>query len=580
MLARILVISCTLSLSLFFSSVHFMNAYAVPIGTGNTPLSSPMTAYQQQQLQKQQPRNSQLAGSSKIFEIESDTPSLEEKQRIQTQTPPGNILRAQIPAGNLMLKSQPPITKSAIPNIATPNLGIQQSISSQPIPDTGALARGCKTSLTGRVDPQWVSVDPSDVPVVVEGIVSLSKVSHDEFPFNHQSHDQNTDVIVDPQYIGLVGSSNDKINSQPRIMEMEWEIGTANTGITDRFPKQFWPMDGDRVLMMGRWAWDCGHFHVDLSNPSPRYAGWQTEIHPPFATAFTRSEPYIFPGDNKPSSAVKSYIYIHGQGGYYNIPVGGRNYEFDIPLPPKPSKLPTTQLRYAIAGLPFGGPQPILTAKPQENKAHVVIPLSSVPASTSLKYGAIVAAKWIDTTRALPSTEGFRTLKVTFDSIKVNNDHDPLASGEWNKLWVGVNGKWIELSGPLGHFGLDDVDDGDVKAFPAGIKSVTLIVPQSGTLKIRTTGWETDPIDDYFGTRGCLCNPFLLDDNDNIGVLNKDYSAVNNFGIGSHADGSALNGDSDTNHDFTLNYHIEQIGVSPPTPPVVSRAPATPVVSR
>ncbi|HJT47486.1 MAG TPA: hypothetical protein VJ729_04830, partial [Nitrososphaeraceae archaeon] len=205
-------------------------------------------------------------------------------------------------------------------------------------------------------------------------------------------------------------------------------------------------------------------------------------------------------------------------------------------------------------------------------------------ASTNLKYGAIVAAKWIDTTRALPSTEGFRTLKVTFDSIKVNNDHDPDAlfisnSGEWNHLWVGVNGKWIELSGPQGHFGLDDVDHGDVKTFPTGAKSVTLIVPQSGTLKIRTTGWESDNDQYFLGTGQQLPNPFTLDDNDDIGVLNKDYSAANNFGIGSHADDSALNGDSDTNRDFTLNYHIEQLGVTPPTTPVVSGA-QPPVVIR
>ena len=108
------------------------------------------------------------------------------------------------------------------------------------------------------------------------------------------------------------------------------------------------------------------------------------------------------------------------KGGYYNTPVGDQNYGFDIPMPPKPSILPTVQLRYSVIGLPYGGPAPIVTAKPQENKAHVVIPLSGIPASPNVKYGAVVAAKWIDTTRLILSTEGFRTLRVTFDSIRVN----------------------------------------------------------------------------------------------------------------------------------------------------------------
>ena len=40
-----------------------------------------------------------------------------------------------------------------------------------------------------------------------------------------------------------------------------------------------------------------------------------------------------------PSIATVANIYIHGRGGYYDSPVGGQNYnyEFDIPLAPKPS---------------------------------------------------------------------------------------------------------------------------------------------------------------------------------------------------------------------------------------------------
>jgi len=173
---------------------------------------------------------------------------------------------------------------------------------------------------------------------------------------------------------------------------------------------------------------------------------------------------------------------------------------------------------------------------------------------------------------------------VTFDSMVVRKDHDYF-SGEWNNLWVGVNGKWIELSGPSGHYGLDDVDDGDVIRFPAGSKSVTLIVPEKGELKIQTTGWEDDN-DGYYG-RSLLSLPppaLALNDNDKIGIVIKAYTAANNFGIGRHSDSSETTSDSETANDFALNYRIEQLGISPPTtrPPVaqppVAQSPTAPPV--
>jgi hypothetical protein len=543
---------------------------------------------QQQQLQQQQQKQ-RLApeldfdNTPRVFE--SDVPYSGADERIENQLSsiPAAVLKAQTPTRNQTFIPQqiiqsPPPTRI----LSTPP-------SPQPVPDTYALTRGCKPGVFSRVNPQWVSVSPSDPPVVVEGTVSLSKVTYEDFPFNHKSHDHNFDVIVDPKYMGFVGTANDKINGQPRIMEMEWEIGTRNTGITDRFPKEFWPMEGDRVWMQGRWIFDCGHYSADLTNPrNPRYYGFNTEVHPPSAVAFTRLEPILFPGYRQAQifPAAVTHIYIHGQGGYYNTPVGGRNYEFDIPMPQKPSSiLPTTQLRYVVLGLPFGGPAPIVTPKPQENKAHVAIPLSGIAASPNLKYGAIVASTWTDQRFRPISTEGYRTLKVTFDSIQVYNDHDPFGSGsgEWYNLWVGVNGRWIELSGPSGHYGLNDVDDGDVKVFNLGAtggpeggrKSVTLMVPEKGALKIRTTGWERDAVDDYFG-RSVSLKPSLLNNNDRIGLLSKDFSAANNFGIGSHADFSARNVDSDTNRDFNLRYRIEQVSITPPTNQPSSQLPSAP----
>jgi hypothetical protein len=166
---------------------------------------------------------------------------------------------------------------------------------------------------------------------------------------------------------------------------------------------------------------------------------------------------------------------------------------------------------------------------------------------------------------------------VTFDSVKINEDHD-YGSGEWKKLWVGVNGRWIELSGPNGHYGLEAADNGDLIRFPAGSKTVTLTVPENGKLRIQSTGWEDDN-DGYYG-HGYLWYLALppyspigpdkagaLNDNDKIGVVITEYSTAENFGIGPHSDASQQHGDSETLGDFNLNYHIEQLSKISPSKP-------------
>ncbi len=104
---------------------------------------------------------------------------------------------------------------------------------------------------------------------------------------------------------------------------MEWETGD--------FPSQFWPIDGDKVWTIGHYIFDCGH---------PAAAQYKTEIHPPVAVAFTRTEPVSFTinglEDNAPTLASKTYIFINGHMECVCGAIGNR-YEFDIPLPPKPS---------------------------------------------------------------------------------------------------------------------------------------------------------------------------------------------------------------------------------------------------
>jgi PASTA domain len=554
-----------------------------------------------------------------IFTYATEIPSIKDMRKIQIATPPGSKLRAEVlgpgalgtplaaaignSTSNGNLTSIANLTFANLSSIAnlkpfgnmtgaianmTASINALNPTTTDPVNDSAGSWSGCHTGLWGRVHPEWVPVRPTrdslpwTDPVNVTGSVTYSRVlvNYEEFPFSHHSHDRTFHMALDPQYINLDSTrQHDEIGS----LETEWEIGHSKTGVTDRFPKEFWPWEGDRVWEMGRWVIDCGHFSTSIigytpppdSQPIYYHHNYKTEIHPPFITAFTRIEPFQFPGDTNPSIAAVTYIWVHGRGGNHDTPVGGQNYEFDIPMPPRSPIVTVGPLRYVDAGH-LGGDPPILTGKPAENKAHVVVPLLNVPASPDLRYGAIVASKWLPI--VTHPSQAFRTLKVTFDYIHVNEDHD-IGSGEWKNLWVGVNGKWIELSGPNGHYGLNDADNGDTFTFPAGSKTVTVIVPENGELKMISTGWESDQDSCYLPT-SAECTPGTLADvNNPIGHVRSITNCSRNFdaGGGEHIAVSLpyQKGDDETDGDYFLYYHIDELNrttgtTGPCSTPIVS----------
>ncbi len=428
------------------------------------------------------------------------------------------------------------------------------------IPNETAKTRGCRNGVNplNRISPSWVSVEASDAPKAAEGIVRESHTATNDNPAFHVSHDWNADVFLDSAYNGL-NSDGNGVEDGERRMEIEWESAF--------FPPSFWPTPGDRAWMLGRWIFDCGH-------PDP----YRSEIHPPKAVAFTHAEPVIFPGDQQPSSSNLTRIYIHGRGGYYKTPAAGRNYEFNVPLPPKPVRF--SSLRTQILSLPFGGPSPTFTVtNTKPPMLHVTYPLAGVsdPGNTR-RFGAVIATAWQNSISLL-GTPGYRLLRVTLDSIKINNDHDGTlsGSGEW-RLWVRIGSTWLEIPG------LGDVDGGDTVRIN---KSVVVIVPDAGALALQTSGWEDD-CDNRFRARDTdikLWDASVgdlqceINGNDNIGILERkgEYSAAQNYGIGSHDAPSARNGDADTAGDFNLRYRVELVKRFPPsTGPVIQ--PAQPAI--
>lgn len=453
-----------------------------------------------------------------------------------------------------------------------------------PVRNTDAIQRGCRDGGfqdRNRTNPSWVSVRPEDRPVVLEGTVLESRAATNDFPTVHGTHDWNYMVKPAPGYEGLLSDAAEDIGGQ-KVIECEWE--------TKYFPEEFFPSPGDTSWTIGRYIFDCGH---------PPY---RTEIHPPKGVAFTRLSPYTFNGDTVPSMTNKTAVYFNSHGGYFYDPIGGQDYTFQVPLPPKPSA--TAVLKYEVVSVPMGRVRPILSVgtppgrfdagtlqfkqdaersviqrplggiKPPLQKVdlptatltaaptHLNVtfplkdfrdvaparwslygnPLSAQPRDPARNFGAVIAAGWREPTL----TQGYRTLRVTLDSLKVNDDHDPLADGEW-KFWVRVNDVWTKIDG------LGDVGSGDTVNIG---RAITITVPLSGKVEIGTTGWESDPIDDLFGLRAPGDIPAsgkLLDENDSIGEFSRQYRAAQNFGIGIAHDTPSRT------RDYNLRYHIEEV---------------------
>jgi hypothetical protein len=411
-----------------------------------------------------------------------------------------------------------------------------------PVDNRLALSRGCRTGGVGginKIKPEWVSVRRADNPEIAQGVIVRAGLATNDAPNSHFSHDITWHVNLDGFFAGLNSDANEVANGV-RLMEMEWD--------SKFIPIEFWPVPGDRVWMMGRWVFDCGH---------PPY---HTEIHPPIAVAFTRQEPTTFPGDSKPTLTNRTSIYIHGRGGNYSAPVAVRDYEFDIPLPPRPS--PRHQVRAQVVDrdefgrLPFGGPEPIITV-PDATRVHVRYPLAAINnPSPDLKFGAVIAAGWTNPLTAIGGTT-FRVLRVTFDNIRINDKREGRLSGdgEW-RLFLRAGSRWMEVRG------LGDVDDGDTVAIN---RSFFVTVPESGAIPvgIQTDGWEDD-CDGRFvkttirdpGVQDLQC---LINGNDELGFIAHDYTKAENFGIGTHNIASSRG-------DYNLRYRIEQISVVNPPP--------------
>jgi hypothetical protein len=307
--------------------------------------------------------------------------------------------------------------------------------------DGNGVARGCRipsslqitalgfTKDVGGVIPSWVeatphpNVQPDGQARSVEGVLTDSHISGTDFPFRpwHAYYDWNYKVRPDPQYRDLLSVAN--VRDGKGELECEWD--------TTFLPSYAWGQRGQRVWILGRWIFDCGH---------PTANGYRTEIHPPKAVVTFRSEAVKFLDNAGPTRATVASLYIGRRDTYFTTNINDQDYEFNIPLPPKPFGTATPRvLIRSMTGVP--PVNPVITALPSAAKAvwlNVQVPLRGVVPHPQ-EYGLIVSGGWGDP----KGTETAKVIKrrVTVSKIFMDANLDPIFRDEWY-VYVCVNGRW------------------------------------------------------------------------------------------------------------------------------------------
>ena len=176
-----------------------------------------------------------------------------------------------------------------------------------------------------------------------------------DYPTTHDTHDQNTILIVDEGQEDILSNGNE-VNSQVGVQTFEIESETgilpgekSGNGASPFYPREVWANAGDRFWAEGHWIFDCGH------STGGKYP---TEIHPPRATATMRQTSYpLYATGATPVPVTMTELYIHGRAGFVvdvlNCgmldTVGGgnscstnttpidKNFSFNVCLPPRPA---------------------------------------------------------------------------------------------------------------------------------------------------------------------------------------------------------------------------------------------------
>ncbi len=342
------------------------------------------------------------------------------------------------------------------------------------------FARGCRTRFIERPGikmlaltlPSWVAVDDSETRTL-EGVLKRSKITHTDFPLRpwHVYYDWCMHVLPDPQYAYLRSRFIEDSGELAEAIECEWDTGG--------FPPWAWPQAGDRVWLRGRWIYDCGH--------PDRNSAHKTEIHPPKAIVSIRAGAARVPGAKSPQRTTQARVYLGRQGGYWDQDIGDEDYEFDVPLPPRPKwgAEPSWMRTDMTGSLPVA---PVVVPFPPDRPTQLRVRVPLTDAVDDLaEYGFILECGWRAHPRMMSSvraSDEIEHLRVTIERIDMVGDGDTFGD-DWH-VYVCVNGQWTVWT--------------DLSGTSASLSThVDLDLDREDKVHVSACGFEADLIHDAMG---------------------------------------------------------------------------------
>jgi hypothetical protein len=404
----------------------------------------------------------------------------------------------------------------------------------------------CDASNEGWV---WVQANRPQQPKFreVSGLVVLSRVATIDYPTTHDTHDQNTVIIVDEGQEDILSEGNEVDTTVgSRTFEIEWETGIlpsekSGDGADPFYPREMWANVGDRFWAEGHWIFDCGHSTAGQ---------YPTEIHPPRAAAAMRQTSYpLYATGATPVPVTMTDLYIHGRAGFVvdvlNCgmldTVGGGNscstnttpidkdFSFNVCLPERPADQAvltwlvetgtgnTLSQELDVVEVPAtpicenAGERPLDT----ETMLRVTAPLANSGAAPQDVYSRRLIAGWV-----FPPDPPLQHLQVELQSMHLRNDQDPPGfAGELSFAWLNLDADpepWRRMS----DFDIPTDDDSSVICGPDHTNvmedyedsegcgngelrfsgpSYDFYVGNGESYTLRSLGWDQDCYDSYFG---------------------------------------------------------------------------------
>jgi hypothetical protein len=421
------------------------------------------------------------------------------------------------------------------------------------------------------VNPEWVPVHDGQrvdsEPVLVHGIAhNPHGDTGGDAPMTHTSSDMNATLELEPEDRWRAASGN--IADEDGFLELEWESNFV--------PDWSWPGEGDRVVALGRWIFDCGHpgevpghcvaapatacvIDGDCAGGDTcidQHFRYQSELHPPYAMAVmregrgavvngtamlaTRADVYVSPnagaaGDEcmlTHEPRVTDVIFSR-QCYPLSHPIAklhSRDFVFDVPLPARPTGAHAV---WQVMDRPPDGGMPAqvaVVAVEDTAEPHLTVTVNLTDPHVT-GYSATIFAGW-----GAPAT--LTHVRVTVSGVVITNALKPAApvgrpSPGW-RLQIAANGEWQRLTGLQDVMAPQTVQENVVldQWLPAGVP-----------LHLFVNGTSASCIDTMFGKDimtdiaelGDLSHfgDCLLSVNADPGIVDVEYAAPD-YGAGMH----------------------------------------------